>query len=594
MRSIGIDLGTTHTVCAFADDDAAPELFGIPQVASGRTVAVLPQLPSFVFFPHESEGELPLPWDEARRFAVGTLAQERASAAPTRVIASAKSWLAHRTIDRRAPMLPRDAPPDVEKISPFEASWRYLEHLVEAYAHANPGRSLADEDVVLTVPASFDAAARELTFEAAFAAGLENVTLLEEPQAAVYAWIASRGDRFRKELTPGDLLLVVDVGGGTTDFSAITVKDVEGNLELERVAVGEHILLGGDNMDLALAHLVRQKLEAEGKDPNLVPMAALAHACRPAKERLLGDDPPAEVAVAIAAAKAGAKLVGGTLKTVLTRPEVERVIVEGFFPSVSRGARPDVLLRGGLTQIGLPYAHDAAVTKHLASFLGRQGKLRPTCILFSGGVMKSAALRSRVKELVDAWLAEGSAPAARVLEGADYDGAVAKGAAAYGHARKTNGIRIRGGTARAYYVGIEEAAPAVPGIAPRVNALCIAPIGMEEGMTADVTDAPGDFSALGVVVGETVRFRFFGSTVRKDDRAGSLLSSTSDLEELSPIDVRVPSEGRDEGDVVPVRLRAIATAIGTLELEAIPLVPRVDGEKFVLELNVREAASGSA
>ena len=582
MRTVGIDLGTTHTVCAFADDEDAPALLPIAQVAGGgRTVSSLPLLPSFVYFPHPSEGPLPLPWDEKRTFAVGTYAQERATQAPTRVISSAKSWLAHRSVDRRAPILPQSAPEDVEKISPVEASWRYLEHVVEAYAHTS-GRNLADEDIVLTVPASFDAAARELTVEAAFAAGLEGVTLLEEPQAAVYAWIAARGDRFRKELAPGDLLLVVDVGGGTTDFSAITVRDVDGNLALERVAVGEHILLGGDNMDLALAHLARQKLEAEGKDVADVPLAGLAHACRTAKERLLGDDAPSEVAVAIA--KPGAKLVGGAVKTTLAKADVERIVAEGFFPDVDRDARPAVRMRGGLTQVGLPYAHDAAITKHLASFLGRHGNLQPTCILFNGGVMRSPLLRRRIEALLGRWLAEAGAPPARVLEGADYDGGVAKGAAAYARARKTNGIRIRGGTARSYYVGIEEAAPAVPGITPRVTPLCIAPFGMEEGMTAEVAEG------LGLVVGERVRFRFFGSTVRKDDRAGAVLAASDDLEELAPIDVAVPADGREEGDVVPVRLRATVTAIGTLELEAVPLEPRSETDRFVLELAVREGA----
>jgi molecular chaperone DnaK (HSP70) len=578
MGFVGIDLGTTHTVCAIAADEEPPALVPILQLTAARATAELPLLPSFVYFPPASEGPAPLPWDEARTFAVGAWAQERAAHAPTRVISSAKSWLAHRSVDRRAPLLPSGAPSDVEKISPVEASWRYLEHLVDAYARAT-GRTLADESIVLTVPASFDAAARELTVEAAFAAGLENVTLLEEPQAAVYAWIAARGASFRKELGAGDLLLVVDVGGGTTDFSAITVKDVDGTLELERVAVGEHILLGGDNMDLALAHVARKKLEEAGRSESELSLAGLTHACRSAKERLLGDDAPTEVAVAIA--RAGAKLVGGAIKTNLARAEVEAVVVDGFFPRVARTAKPDVRLRGGLTQVALPYAHDPAVTKHLAAFLARHGDLRPTCILFNGGVMKSAILRRRIHELVDAWLGEAGAPPARVLDGADYDGAVAKGAAAYARVRAQGGIRIRGGTARSYYVGIEEAAPAVPGVEPRVTPLCIAPFGMEEGTSLEID------GELGLVVGEKVRFRFFGSTVRKADRPGAL-APIAELEELAPIDLHVPAAGRIEGDVIPVRLAATATAIGTLELAAIPVTRASDDDRFVLELNVRE------
>jgi molecular chaperone DnaK (HSP70) len=256
---VGIDLGTTHSALAYALAGAPVAILSIPQVVAPRSIEARPLLPSFVFFPHESDGKQPLPWDAGRTFVVGERARAEGASQPTRVVSSAKSWLSHRSVDRRAAMLPLSAPDDVDKVSAVEASWRFLEHLAEAYdahfANGDDAQKLAAQEIVLTVPASFDAAARELTVEAAFAAGLENVTLLEEPQAAVYAWIAARGDRWRTELRPGDVLLVVDVGGGTTDFSAIAVVDDGGSLALSRVAVGDHILLGGDNMDLALAHL---------------------------------------------------------------------------------------------------------------------------------------------------------------------------------------------------------------------------------------------------------------------------------------------------------------------------------------------------
>ncbi len=610
---IGIDLGTTHTAfarAAIGEDGARPEVLPVPQLVAAGTVDARLLLPSFLYLAHESEGPQALPWDADRRFAVGEHARARGVDAPARLVASAKSWLSHTGVDRRGPTLPVGAPEDVEKISPVEASWRYLEHLAEAYDHRfageDPELSFARQEVVLTVPASFDAAARDLTVEAAVAAGIEDVTLLEEPQAALYAWIEAQGDAWRKQIHVGDVILVVDVGGGTTDFSAIAALEKDGSLELTRVAVGDHILLGGDNMDLALAHVVKGKLEAEGKEIDRWQMSALTHACRVAKERLLGDASLASAPIVVPGR--GAKLLGGGLRAELTRDELVRTLVDGFFPVVPAAARPVARARVGLTQLGLPYASDPAVTKHLAAFLGRQAGatsklegfvpkpreggaadraprlLHPTAVLFNGGVMKGEPLRARLLETLAAWLQEDGAPPARVLEGADLDLAVARGAAAYGLARHGRGIRIRGGTARAYYVGIEGAVPAVPGVEPPITALCLAPFGMEEGTEADLPP-----HELGVVVGEKVSFRFFGSSVRRDDRAGAELErwKEGELEELAPIEVTLPAEGRREGDVVPVRLRASVTEIGTLLLEAVPTAPQKPDERWKIELSVR-------
>ncbi|MFT3774551.1 MAG: Hsp70 family protein [Minicystis sp.] len=456
------------------------------------------------------------------------------------------------------------------------------------------------------MPASFDASARDLTVEAAVAAGIEDITLLEEPQAALYAWIHGHGDAWRKEIKVGDVILVVDVGGGTTDFSAIAATEKDGLLELQRIAVGDHILLGGDNMDLALAHVVRQKLVAEGKEVDRWQMSSLTHASRVAKERLLGDASLGSAPIVVAGR--GSKLLGGGLRSELTREEIERTLVDGFFPVVPASARPVARARVGLTQLGLPYASDAAITKHLAAFLGRQAGataklegfvpaarqgdasdrapklLHPTAVLFNGGVMKGDPLRERVVSTLNAWLAEDGAPPVRVLAGADLDLAVARGAATYGLARHGRGIRIRGGTARAYYVGIESAVPAVPGVEPPITAMCLAPFGMEEG-----TEAKLPPHELGVVVGEPVRFRFFGSSVRREDQAGTELESWKDgeLEELAPIEVTLPAEGRREGDVVPVHLRASVTEVGTLLLEAVPNAPLKADERWKIELSVR-------
>jgi hypothetical protein len=599
---VGIDLGTTHSALAYVEVGAADaaerapvRALEVPQLVDRGAVEPRPLLPSFLYVAHPSEGPQALPWDAARPYAVGHYARARAAEAPGRVVASAKSWLCHPTVDRRAGVLPAgQAADDVEKVSPVEASFRYLEHLVEAWdatvAKGNESLALRNQDVVLTVPASFDAGARELTAEAAACAGLERFTLLEEPQAAFYAWLDGTAGGWRKALRPGDVVLVVDVGGGTTDFSAIAARDEGGNLELYRVAVGEHILLGGDNMDLALAYALRQRLRAEGRELDAWQMNALVHGSRVAKEALLGGDAPSAPVVIPGR---GSKLLSGTLRAELGRDELERVLVDGFFPRVGPEARPARRARTALTQVGLPYAADAAVTRHLAAFLGRQAgadggggggaMLRPTALLFNGGVMKAPPLRGRLLEVMGSWFGPEGAP--RVLEGADYDLSVARGAAVYGLARLRGGVRVRGGTARAYYVGVESAMPAVPGFEPPLTAVCVAPFGLEEGTSAPMPD-----EEFGLVVGEPVRFRFFGSTTRRHDRAGAALevdAAGGELDELPPVEITLPAEGRRAGEVVPVALRSSVTELGTLLLEAVPRDGGREGERWKVELSVR-------
>ena len=600
--SIGIDLGTTHTALAATPNEGdarAVEVFEVPQLVTRGAVEPRSLLPSFLYFAHESEGPLTLPWGTSAS-AAGEYARTRAAESPGRSVSSAKSWLSHAGVNRRDPLLPLGAPEDVEKISPVEASFRYLDHLAEAW-RATRGGELGEEDVILTVPASFDAAARELTVEAAQAAGFEHVTLLEEPQAALYAWLAAAGDGFRKELRPGDVVLVIDIGGGTTDFSAIAVAERDGALELQRVAVGDHILLGGDNMDLALAHVVRTKLLEAGRELDNWQFTSLTHACRGAKERLLSASPQESVPVVIASR--GSDLLGGAVRTELTRAEVERTLVDGFFPVVEPGTAPRQRARAGLTQVGLPYAFDPAITKHLSHFLVRQREalralsgfgeaatgalLRPTAVLFNGGVLKAPAIRERLVTTLNGWLERDGASAARVLPGDDPDLAVARGAAYYGRVRRGTGLRIRGGTARAYYIGIESPMPAVPGLEPPVSALCVAPFGMEEG--TQTTLPPHD---LAVVVGEPVQFRFFGSSVRRNDAAGTQLDAwkPGELEELAPISITLPAEGRDAGELVPIELHPSISPVGVLELEAVPLAPREPNERWKVELNVRAEA----
>ena len=588
--AVGVDLGTTHSALATLSGDGPTQVLEVTQVVAPGEVEARPLLPSFVYFAHESEARLALPWDAERDFAVGEYARVRGAEAPERVIASAKSWLSHTGVDRRAGFLPLGAPADVEKISPVEASFRLLDHLAEAF-RASHGVELGEQDVVLTVPASFDASARDLTVEAAAAAGLDRVTLLEEPQAALYAWIERNRDAFRRQLRPGDAVLVVDIGGGTTDFTLIDAVEHSGALELRRVAVGEHILLGGDNMDLSLAYLVRQKLMDQGHEIDRFQLTALTFACRGAKEKLLSDAKLERVSVVLPGR--GSALLGSALRSELTRAEVERHIVEGFFPRTALGERPKTRARAGLTQVGLPYVSDPAVTRHLYDFLSRQAGasgsalgtlLRPTALLFNGGVLKAEALRTRLLETLNDWLVADGANPARVLPGEDLDLAVARGAAYYAGVRRGRGLRIRGGTARAYYVGIESPMPAVPGFEPPIEALCVAPFGMEEGTEAELPP-----QELSVVVGEPVTFRFFGSTTRRGDKAGTVLErwKKEELEELSPIELTLPPAGRTPGDVVPVQLQASVTAVGTLEINAVPLAPVADKERWKIELSVR-------
>lgn len=608
--SVGIDLGTTHCALSFVDlaqsngEAVKQDVMGILQLTLPGNVEEKTLLPSFVYLPHPNEfapNDLMLPWGGEQPYVIGELARSQGVRTPIRVVASAKSWLCHPGVDRRSALLPLDAPEEVQKISPLQASIRYLQVLRDAWNHRYPDAPLAQQSVIITVPASFDPAARDLTAEAAQTIGLEQFILLEEPQAALYSWLQATAGNWRKQVNVGDVILVVDVGGGTTDLSLIAVTEQEGNLVLHRIAVGDHILLGGDNMDLALAHVVGAKLATQGTRLESWQLQGLTHGCRAAKEMLL-NDPDLET-VPVVVPSRGSRLIGGTLRTELTRAEVTQTIVEGFFPKVDVTAQPVSRSRGALTRLGLPYAQDAAITRHLAAFLTRQAGataeltgfenalaekatfLHPTAVLFNGGVFKAQLLSERVSEVINSWLQEEGASNLRLLEGADLDLAVAKGAAYYGYARLGDGVRIRGGTAKSYYIGVESAMPAVPGIEPPVQALCVAPFGMEEGTRAEVTS-----QEFGLVVGEPVRFRFFGSSVRREDQAGMMLDSwlPEEIEELEEIEINLPAENRSPGEVVPVRLQAAITEMGTLHLEAISS----SGEHWKVEFDVRGGREG--
>lgn len=610
--AIGIDLGTTHSALSYYDlsntvpRDWRQSLLNLPQLTAPGTVEEKLLLPSFLYLPSPEEfapGSLGLPWDKKSAQIVGEFARSQGVKVPSRLVSSAKSWLSHPGVDRTSALLPWQAPPEVARVSPVEASAKYLAHIASAwnhqYAHgkSKEERAVAQQEVILTVPASFDAAARDLTLKAATDAGLKNITLLEEPQAALYAWLEAAGESFRKQVKPGDVILVVDVGGGTTDLSLIAVAEQQGELQLTRIAVGDHILLGGDNMDLTLAHHLNQQLSAAGKKLDSWQFASLTYGCRQAKELLFNDAKLKKAPISVPSR--GSALIGGTIKTELTREDLARILTDGFMPRVASSDMPQAARRTGLAQMALPYAQDPGITRHLAAFLTRQARalgaspdtpvkvdrksfVHPTAILFNGGVFKATALKERITEVLNGWLKVDGGQPVKELQGADLDLAVARGAAYYGWVRKGHGVRIRGGTARSYYVGVESAMPAVPGFEPPVKALCVAPFGMEEGTQADVP--PQEF---GLVVGEPTRFRFFASSVRRDDKVGQLLEefmAQDDLEELAPIETTLPADGKEPGKLVPVNLQAAVTEIGTLEVRCLE---KTGPGRWKLELNVR-------
>jgi len=556
---IGIDLGTTNTAVAYVDTAAADprvRVFEVPQLVAPGESGPRRQLPSFVYLPGEHDlgaGEVALPWRPATaadRTVVGELARTQGARNPQRMVASAKSWLCHAGVDRKAAILPWGSE-DGPRLSPVAAQAAILGHVRDAWDHAfGPGARFVEQDVVVTCPASFDEAARELTALAAQQAGLASVVLLEEPQAAFYAWVdAHRG--VARTLAAGDRVLVFDVGGGTTDFTLISV-DADGGFA--RVAVGDHLLLGGDNVDLTLAKLVEQRLTAGGgKRLDALQWHGLVHACRLAKEALLGDAPPDEVPITVAAR--GARLIAGTLRDRVTAAELRAVLIDGFFPQVAAGATPQ-RGRGGLQELGLPYASDPAITRHLASFLARHGGPRVDAVLFNGGAMTPATLRDRVLDQLAAWHPDGARP--RQLASDAPELAVALGAAHFGLVRRGLAARIRGGTPRAFYLGVDGAG------APM--AVCLAPKGLDEGSRVELDR---DFA---LVTNRPVRFKLFSSSARAD-RPGALvavgdgradtLDDGSDLLELPPIVTVLRAPGRSSVDV---RLEIAITELGAVEV----------------------------
>jgi len=588
---IGVDLGTTNSVVTYAslqESQPTVSLLPIPQLVAANTIESRKSLPSFHLAATEAEalsGAFSLPWMPTPSYAVGTMARTLSAEYPERTIGAAKSWLCHSRIDRHQRILPWQAPETVEKISPITATQRYLEHLVAAWHQRFPDAAFGQQEVVLTVPASFDASARELTREAATAAGFpSDFVLLEEPQAATYCWLADAGERWRKLLSVGDRILVCDVGGGTTDLTLVEVVDEQGELTLHRIAVGNHLLIGGDNMDLALAHYVAGLFAEKGVSLDPWQSVSLWHICRNAKEALLAPDGPETHTISIPGRSS--RLIGGMVTVEVPRQSVVDLMKSGFFPECTITDRPARARASGFREIGLPYEADTAITRHLAAFLHQHSSdSGVTHVLFNGGVFKAPYLRAAMLNQLQQWFP--NRPPAVVEGNPDLEDSVARGACFYGWTRIRGGIRIRGGTARSYYVGIETAGLAIPGAPRPLRALCVVPCGMEEGTEVDVPSDP-----VGLVVGESARFRFFSAAGRPEDRPGLRIDRwlSDELVETDSLETTLPPEDTevaDDDEFVPVRFQSRITELGVFELWC---VSTIDSRRWKLEFSVRDDA----
>lgn len=591
---VGIDLGTTNTVLAHALPDGTIETFAIAQLVAPGEVAAAPLLPSVRYHVLDGElapGELQLPWRSDEHAAVGRLARLLGAQSPGRLVTSAKSWLSHHGVDRTAPILPWGTPDDVPKISPLAASASYLAHVRAAWNHHYPDRPLEDQQIVLTIPASFDEGARALTVEAARLAGLPQLRLLEEPQAALYDWLQRHRATLAEDLQDARLVLVADVGGGTTDFSLVKVELADGMPRLTRIGVGNHLILGGDNMDLALAHLAESRLSVDGQRLSASRLAQLTERCRAAKEQLLAADAPEQVNVTLLGG--GARLVGASRSATLTREEVERIVVDGFFPLNPSQDAPQ-RARAGIVEFGLPYASDAAVTRHLAGFLRQHaagarealgidgdntddGTLPvPDTLLLNGGVFNAGVLAQRLADVLSGWR---GAPV-RVLHNRDPDVAVARGAVAYSLARMGSAPAIESGSARNYYLLLDDG-----------RAVCLLPRGAGAG--EEILLAGRTFALR---LGRPVRFHLASSvadTGGQAPRAGDIVDlDPQDIVRLPPL-ATVLRAGGTKAEI-PVQLAASLSELGTLDIQCVAQDGSRQRWKLEFQLRGQEGDDGGA
>ncbi|MFV0437794.1 MAG: Hsp70 family protein [Desulfopila sp.] len=570
---VGIDLGTTNSAVSFVDlrlaaQSRRPEIFAITQLTGLGEVGKLPVLPSFLYIPGEYDiapEALAMPWPTSEDSFAGTFARDHGGKIPGRLVASAKSWMCHNNADRHGRILPWGADSEVSKVSPIQAAAHYLSHIRQAWNHVHQedDAALEDQVVIVTIPASFDEVARELTVEAATQAGLPRVILLEEPLAAFYSWLMVHEQDWQSHVRANELILVCDVGGGTTDFTLIYLRDADGRLGFERIAVGNHLILGGDNIDLALARsiemqLARKKLSLKGDR-----WKTLCHLGRQAKERILGGLSDQEKITLLGE---GGKLIGDTMTVTLGHEEVETMVLEGFFPLVSADDKRQPVQRKGITEFGLPYEQEPAITRHLGWFLAQHdgdvrkyiGKARPIpdLVLFNGGSVKSPLIQERVRQSIGSWFALGADELPQVLVNPDPDLAVSLGAAYYGLVKTGHGIRVGSGSPRSYYLEV-----AADDDDARRRAICLVERGLEEGSQIELSDQQFE-----VLANQPVTFNLYSSNYRSGDRLGDIVVVDDSLTALEPLQTIIHYGKKGEKAQLPIHLVASYTEVGTLAL----------------------------
>ena len=584
---VGIDLGTTNSSVSYFDPETESLVqYKIHQLVSEGLLDARDILPSVLYCPIEgefAEGDLDLPWEKNPTWIVGEMAKRQWSRAGQRIVHSAKSWLCHGSLGGKDPILPFQSSME-GKISAYDSTLKILSHIKSSWNYDAlhdlvPGR-LEELDVVVTIPASFDPAARELTLEAARDAGLASIRLLEEPQAALYSWLEAQDEDWRENLQVGQRILVCDVGGGTTDFSLMEAVDEEGTLELRRVAVGNHILLGGDNMDLALSYLLKGRLEEQNQNPDDGQMASLLSQAREAKEEILSSSKE-EVQVVLTGS--GSSLFASSMETYLKKEDIETVILIGFFTPCEFGEKPLEQRSAGLREVGLGYAQDPLILKHLSQFLSQNlnedGEGFPSTLLFNGSMFQAPLLRDGILQTLNQWSVQKRSEEFQLLGGSDFPLAVSRGAAYYCWVSQGEGIRIKASLPYSYYIGVEKAQMAIPGVKPQLSLLCIAPYGMEEG-----TEVRLDHELFYLVHGENVQFRLFRSPVRKDEVGSRTEFKQEEFEEISCLEKELEADSQTQ--YVPVEIETSATEIGTLEVWC--QASGASEGKWKLEFHVRD------
>ncbi|MCP4623442.1 MAG: Hsp70 family protein [bacterium] len=596
---IGIDLGTTNCAVSYVDIEAHQSagegirIFKIPQLTGPGQVNSLPLLPSFLYIPGEydiTEDSIVRLWDGREENIVGAFARDQGALVPDRLVSSAKSWLCHSNVDRRARILPWGTTGQISKISPVAATAAYLKHIRLAWNAAwGPDQNLQLENqlVVITVPASFDEIARDLTLEATKSAGINTAVLLEEPLAAFYSWLMLHEKNWRDLIQPGELILICDVGGGTTDFTLIILKDSDGSPRFERIAVGEHLILGGDNIDLALARRIEAQLTGPRRAMSTDRWKALCHQCRQAKETILGGSAKTST---ITLMGEGGRVIAGTQQVELTDDAIAKTVLEGFFPITAGKPLSSAAGRKGITEFGLPYEPEPAITKHIKGFIDQhwdevQNTLQrpsaaPDWILFNGGSLKPSVIRQRIRAAMQQWYHEPDSDGPRVLENHDLDLAVTFGAAYYGLVKIGRGVRVGSGSPRSYYLGVARTETDQAETQSR-EVMCLVERGLDEGSTIHLKN-----KSFELLANQPVAFDIFSSSYRSGDRQGDLVEVNDSLTELPPLQTVIQYGKKGIQRTLPVLIEAEYTEVGTL---AIWCRSRISEHRWKLQFQLRNS-----